>query len=216
MEALSLLPAKDRALLCGYLTASRLITDAGYGCDIDWAESLGCKKLTPQEVMSECAWVVVNSGFRFAVVRKLWPGLRVAFHDFDPALVDGSCVEPARRHLGHMGKLKAIVAIAAEVRRDCAAIVADAREPKKLMRLPYIGKITCYHLAKVLGADVVKPDVHLTRAAAAVATTPDELCRSIGALTGDRVTVVDSVLWRYGEQRVARGWADWPQLWQEE
>ena len=62
--------------------------------------------------------------------------------------------------------------------------------------LPWIGPVTKFHLAKNLGLDFAKPDVHLARLAAAERTTVDELCERLAAQTGYRVTTIDSVLWR--------------------
>jgi hypothetical protein len=62
--------------------------------------------------------------------------------------------------------------------------------------------------------DVIKPDVHLTRAAKAAGfETALGLCENIRELSGDRLTVIDSVLWRYGEQRETQSWPTWEQLW---
>jgi hypothetical protein len=212
-DALDSLPAEDRKLLHGYLDAKTFVIGAGFAADIDWAEDLGLRRahLTPQLVLSEAAWVVVNSGFRFEVVKKIWPGLRIAFAEFIPEQVTAACVPAASHHLNHLPKLKAIVDIAAEVRCDCPGIIADADDPPKLQRLPFIGKVTCYHLAKLLGADVVKPDVHLTRAAAAAGRDPKSLCEMLGSLVGDRATTVDSVLWRWGQQKRAKA-EDWERL----
>lgn len=201
----------DRNIASGYLNAKRLVIDAGYATDIDWAEDLAKIQPDAHYVMREAAWVIVNSGFRYQVARKLWPGLRMAFHEFVPQLVDETCLEPALAVLGHKGKMGAIVKLAAIIRAEGVdRILAEAKDPPQLTRLPFIGKITCYHLAKVLGVDVIKPDVHLTRAAKAAAKpSPLALCVSIRDVTGDRLTVVDSVLWRYGEQQIARGWPSW-------
>jgi hypothetical protein len=38
--------------------------------------------------------------------------------------------------------------------------------------LPWIGAITKYHAARNFGVDCVKPDIHLTRLAALLRTTP--------------------------------------------
>src|SRR6202011_3360269 len=60
-----------------------------------------------------------------------------------------------------------------------------------LRRLPYIGGITVYHLAKNLGADVVKPDRHLVRLAASQGFCDVQtLCSSIAKETGDPLRVV--------------------------
>ena len=199
----------------GYLLAKRRVEIAGFGGDIAWAEKLGEVRPDAPIVMREMAWVVLNSGFRFTVAQKLWPALTRAFHGWVPELIDEGCLPRAREVLAHEGKIGAIVKLAALLRAEGhERIVAEVADPMKLTRLPYIGKITCWHLAKVLGADVVKPDVHLQRAALAAGyPTPLALCEVVRDEVGDRLTVVDSVLWRYGEQRQAQGWPTWEVLW---
>jgi hypothetical protein len=205
----------------GYLHAKRLVIEAGYDSDIDWAESLERVKPDARYVLQEGAWVIVNSGFRYAVARKLWPALTRAFKGFDPYRVKAmsGCLEEALTILNHKPKMLAILKLAYEVTGTgdgdgWKTIVADAADPPKLTRLSYIGKITCWHYAKVLGVDCVKPDVHLVRAAAAAGySTPLALCEALRDRLGERLTVCDSVLWRYGEQQKARGWAEWPALW---
>jgi hypothetical protein len=159
--------------------------------------------------------VIINSGFRFQVARRLWPGLERAFRGFKVGAVDASCVPVALAVLSHPGKIGAIVQLAELLQREGPEpILTLAQHPPDLACLPWIGKITCWHLAKVLGADVVKPDVHLQRAArAAMASSPRALCEVIQAETGDRLAVIDSVLWRYGEQQRVRDWPGWVELW---
>lgn len=195
-------------MMRAYLDAKVRVVEAGYGNDIDWAEGLAHVKHTPQSILSEGAWVIVNSGFRYAVARKLWPAMLEAFYDFRPKMVSALCYERAIRVLAHKGKIHGILDLAREIQKDHGArIIIDAVDPPKLIRLNFIGKITCWHYAKVLGVDCVKPDVHLVRAAnAAGYNSPLALCKEIRELTGDRLTVVDSVLWRYGEQQNKRGW----------
>jgi hypothetical protein len=208
---------ETRELLHGYMDAHKLVA-ADYGADIDWADGLRNVKPDAYYVLREGAWVIVNSGFRYAVARKLWPALTEAFNDFDPPLVTSDCLKRALAILNHKRKMVAILSLADEVRSQDGEgwkqIVLDAQDPPKLTRLPYIGKITCWHYAKVLGADVVKPDVHLERAAKAAGfATPLALCEKIRDQLGERITVIDSVLWRYGEQQKKRGWPEWDALW---
>jgi hypothetical protein len=67
-----------------------------------------------------------------------------------------------------------------------------------LQTLDFVGPITKYHLAKNIGLDVVKPDRHLMRLAkAAKFPSPTDLCQSIADVTGDKISVIDLVLWRY-------------------
>ena len=198
----------------GYFEAFGRVSDAGYQSDIDWADDLRLVKPDARYVLREGAWVIVNSGFRYAVARKLWPRLLEAFHEFEVERVTDACLPSALSVLNHVGKMTSIVKLAKIVRSEgIGRILDDAKEPPKLTRLPWIGRITCWHYAKVLGVDVVKPDVHLVRAAKAAGyDTPVDLCAMIREKTGDRLTVVDSVLWRYGEQQQARGWPTWQDL----
>lgn len=201
-------------VLRGYLAAKKAVIGAGYGDDIAWAEGLQYIVPTPEYVTREGAWVILNSGFRYAVARRLWPALTQAYRNWDPVAIGSACMEEGLRTLRHPGKLRAMVTLAEIVCCEgIERIVEEAADPPRLTRLPWIGRITCWHYAKVLGADVVKPDVHLTRAAAAAGyTDPHALCAGVRDATGDRITVVDSVLWRYGEQQLARGWNPWSAL----
>jgi hypothetical protein len=202
-------------VLVGYITAHERIVSAGYGSDVDWADQLRFVKPDAVYVLREAAWVILNSGFRYAVVQKLWPRLYEAFHGFDPEKVDKTCLPAAKAVLNHPGKLGAVIELAARIRAEGHEFVLEkAKTPPQLADLHWIGKTTCWHLAKVLGVDCVKPDVHLKRAAEAAGfKSPLALCEHIGRELGERLTVIDSVLWRYGEQKVARGWPDWVELW---
>ena len=67
-----------------------------------------------------------------------------------------------------------------------------------LNTLPWIGPTNRYHLARNLGLDVCKPDRHLKRIADYYNTTPDKLCQKLSNESGDRIGVVDYVIWRAG------------------
>jgi hypothetical protein len=201
-------------IVVGYIEAGGRIMDAGYFDDMEWARKLAYVKPDAEYVLCEGAWVIVNSGFRYAVAQKLWPRIRAAFHDFELEKVTAACLPEALTVLRHERKMGAIVALADILRSEgVERILADAKDPPKLTRLPYVGKVTCWHLAKVLGIDCVKPDVHLVRAAKAAGyEAPLSLCEMLRDKTGDRLTVVDSILWRYGEQQAKRHWPTWEQL----
>lgn len=207
-------------LLRGYLDAKHHVIQAGFEDDIIWAESLHEVTIDAYYVARETAWVILNSGFRYKVARKLWPAITEAFHGWDLERIDEGCVDQALDALNHKGKIGAMLKIAQLVRDEGVdSILEDALDPPKLTRLPFIGKTTCWHLAKVLGVDCIKPDVHLQRAAKAAGfEDPVTLCQAIQTALGEpleRLTVIDSVLWRYGEQKEARGWSDWDKLWDQ-
>jgi len=62
--------------------------------------------------------------------------------------------------------------------------------------LPWIGPITKYYMAKNLGADVCKPDRHLTRIAGKYDMELEELCKKLSEESGDHISMVDNVIWR--------------------
>jgi hypothetical protein len=75
-----------------------------------------------------------------------------------------------------------------------------------LQTFDFIGPVTAFHLAKNIGLDVVKPDRHLLRlAAAAGCNHPSELCGAIAEVTGDKVSVINLILWRYATLDEATG-----------
>ncbi len=130
-------------LLGSYLEAKLKVIEAGYEDDIAWAEGLEHIEPDAEYVVRETAWVVVNSGFRAQVVRNLWPRISQAFCNWELAHIDESCVIEALGVLNHVGKMNAIWTIAKLVREEgIEAILADAREPKRLKRLPFIGPTT--------------------------------------------------------------------------
>jgi hypothetical protein len=79
---------------------------------------------------------------------------------------------------------------------------AVARDPiTTLQRLPMLGPITSHHLAKSLGLQAAKSDRHLQRIADALGFSGvAEMCRKLCEHSGDPISVVDIVLWRFAEQ----------------
>jgi len=135
----------------------------------------------------------------------LFPMISEAFFDWRSAETvlkhRKSCREKALKVFNHPRKISAII-------DTCRQVAMAGFEKFKhlietggvdfLGRLDFIGPVTRYHLAKNIGLDVAKPDRHLARvASAADFDSPDDLCRAIADDTGDRVSVVDLVIWRY-------------------
>jgi hypothetical protein len=71
-----------------------------------------------------------------------------------------------------------------------------------LQTLPFIGPVTSFHLAKNLGFNTAKPDRHLARMADWFGF-PDThtMCNSLSETFGDSVCLVDTILWRFAEQK---------------
>lgn len=156
--------------------------------------------------LSELAWVIYNSGFRESVVRAKWDGLTKAFKGFDPpslVLKPYSAVGDAMAIFANKRKAQAVVDSARKVVVDSpvAAKLAAMSSAEALVYLdsyPHIGPVTRYHLARNIGLDVVKPDRHLVRLAGFCGyETPAALVAEIAALSGERVGVIDYVLWQW-------------------
>jgi len=174
--------------LAEYRDLRAAIQARGYGSEIEWAESV-----TPPETATalffEYGWVVVNSGMKNQIAEKIWERILVALRDG----------EPIATAFGHPGKVAAMQEAWDErearfgeyLCASAAGMVFDFIDA-----LPWIGKITRWHLAKNLGVECAKPDRWLERVASKSAETVDSLCARLASESGDRIATVDLVIWR--------------------
>lgn len=167
-----------------------------YERDIDWSEALSIanakRELSADLFALEIAFVICNSGMKATIAGPIYNRVR-------DALREGRSATSA---FGHAGKAKAIDDVWRDRERLLAEFLAAEDKVAWCETLPWVGKITKYHLAKNLGVDCAKPDRWLVRVAEAAGETVDQLCARLAAATGDRVATVDYVIWRACE----RGW----------
>jgi hypothetical protein len=197
--------SQNHRLAEAYLTAREHVVANGYAGEIDWQESRSIHRVTETEFLREAAWVVLSAGMAEAVIKRVFPAISCAFCSWKSAadIVSQSryCEARARLSFDNPAKVRAILDIAATVASNTFFAFRDRliqRGPSLLCTLPFIGPVTCLHLAKNLGLDVVKPDRHLVRMAkAAGMSDPAVLCEQIALVTGDCVATIDVVLWRY-------------------
>lgn len=192
-----------------YLDAKKWLIEAGLESEIEWQEFRDPTEVSESIFLAEAAWVVYNSGFREAIVRRNFDFISLCFFDWASAqqIVDAGpvCVEAAMLAIANRRKHEAVLEIAKQVakygfHRFRAELLAD---PLNYLRLlPYIGPVTVAHLAKNLGFDVAKPDRHLVRLQQRLGFSDvGAMCSHLASATGDPVRVVDLVLWRYLERR---------------
>ncbi len=176
-----------------YLKLREGVIQMGYEHDITWVETL-VPPDNPDLFWAEYAWVVLNSGMKEQIARKIWEKVR-------PAVISGA---GARSVFGHEGKAAAIDRVyrdRVKLYHEYMALPAE-KQLDWIRELPWIGPITCYHLAKNYALDVCKPDRHLVRIAAYYGMTPDELCGKLAteattaSQTKVRIATVDMVIWR--------------------
>lgn len=188
-----------------YQKAKETVIRAGFRDEITWQESVDIDDVTESDFLREHAWVTLSAGMRERVIRELFPAISSSFYGFESAEIiienESQCRELALRHFNNPKKINAIILTADRISSEG---FDDFKESlclnplEMLQSLPYIGPVTCYHLAKNIGLQVAKPDRHLTRLANHAGYNDVQLfCEDISVQTGDRVPVVDIVLWRF-------------------
>jgi len=188
-----------------YISAKRAVVEAGYLPEIIWQESVSFDAIGEPEFLREYAWVVLTCGMRESVVRQRFDLFSRCFWSWECSSKITATAEACRRlALGvfnHQRKIDAILHVTdslAEVGFESFRECLRNDPLKELQRLPYIGPVTRFHLAKNLGMDVAKPDRHLCRIVRSLGfQSAQDLCTCIAQETGEAVRVVDLVLWRF-------------------
>lgn len=188
-----------------YLVAKTLVLKEGFGEEIDWQDSIQLSHINESDFLREAAWVVLSSGMAEVVIRRKFPPLSGAFYHWRSAadifLDSEQCRKKALVIFRNIRKIEAIITIAQRVFREGFEFFKRQIQQdgvRVIRSLPFMGPATSYHLAKNIGLDVVKPDRHLLRVAAAAGfESPEQLCKDINAVVGDRISVIDLVIWRF-------------------
>jgi hypothetical protein len=197
--------AKCQRVVNFYLLAKAIVIDEGFGEEIEWQNGVRFSEVDERIFLREVAWVILSSGMREAVVRDKFPAFSLAFHDWAGAsqiIMNARCCrKSAYRVFAHRGKIDSIIEIARLINDNGFCDFKDkiaSQGVAFLQSLPFLGPATSYHLAKNVGLDVVKPDRHLLRISSLAGyASPGELCQGISSVVGDRLSVVDLVVWRY-------------------
>lgn len=167
------------------LKIDRAVRKAGYAAAIKWSEDIRAPR-NAAHFASEAIYVICNSGM----------SNRIAVPIFESCMLALRKGKSATTVFGHPGKAEAIDRIWKHRR----SLFRKLRETDDLIafcaELPWVGPITKFHLAKNLGADVAKPDVHLNRLAEPSGETAQELCDRLAKETGYRAATIDLILWR--------------------
>lgn len=163
----------------------RAVRAAGYTEAIEWSESAAGPR-GPAAFAREAIYVICNSGMSNVVAVPI-------FRRCMKAVRSG---RSARTVYGHPGKAEAIDWIWKHRKRLFRMFANTSDIVEFCEGLPWIGPITKYHLAKNLGADFAKPDVHLNRLADWEGVTAQQLCERLARETGYRAATIDLILWR--------------------
>lgn len=163
----------------------KAVRRAGYKAAINWSENVRLPA-NAEDFASEVIYVICNSGMANRIALPI-------FEDCMRALGSGQSSKIA---FGHPGKTEAIDHIWKKRRSLYRKLLRADDITEFCATLPWIGPITKFHLAKNMGVDVAKPDVHLNRLAEPEGVTAQQLCERLAKETGYRAATVDLILWR--------------------
>lgn len=196
---------KSHDIVTAYWQAKDIVLRVGFKEEIRWQASVNLENITESDFLREHAWVTLSAGMHERVIRRLFDAISSSFYDWESAMIvienESRCRKLALMHFNNVKKVEAIILTAHRIFSDGFDSLKQALyiNPLELLQsLPYIGPVTCYHLAKNIGLPVAKPDRHLTRLAnSAGYTNVQSFCKDISVKTGDSIPVVDIVLWRF-------------------
>lgn len=188
-----------------YLRAKKSIIEEGFAEEIDWQNDIHFSQINESYFLKEAAWVVLSSGMREFVIRKKFPAISAAFYHWKSSVRIIKNKEKCRMHalvvFRHEQKIDAIIDIANRISKNGFTSLKNCIQNEGvrfIQTMPYMGPATSYHLAKNIGLDVAKPDRHLLRIATVTGyNNPQNLCEDISSFVGDRIAVVDLVMWRF-------------------
>lgn len=195
-----------------YRRARRAIDESPWAGEIQYQAGLHPGRILQRDFLREYAWVVLNSGFRESVVRAKFDYISLCYHDWstaeDIARSSAICIATASSAFKNVRKLSAIAQGASSIAKEGYRKFLTrmrANPISVLQELPFIGPITVWHLAKNLGFPVAKPDRHLERLSAEFGFEGTHaMCSAIADATGERLDVIDAVLWRTAAERQLR------------
>lgn len=203
MHRVDIPPPNERLPVETYLAARTwlLENDPDAARMLVWSECETRPPETPDQMAWEIIWIILCAGRSAQAARTIEKKVRAAIETGTP-VVDA---------FGYKKKAEAIERAWNDRASDFDALqtVLATGDPEALLAwckaIPFIGDDTQYQLAKNFGTDVAKPDIWMCR----LAGIPDkprlgvqvrfracmELCRFLGAVTGERLATEDSILW---------------------
>lgn len=192
-------------IIAAYRFARDIVVHAGYSAEIEWQASLNFERITETEFLREHAWVTLSAGMNEFIIRRHFGRISRCFYDWQSADVivrlQHQCRRFALRHFNNCRKIDGIIEAARIVNSygfESYKRAIRSNPLTILQSLPFIGPVTCYHLAKNIGLPYAKPDRHLLRLANSVGYSDvQEFCKDISEYVDDTIPVVDIVLWRF-------------------
>jgi hypothetical protein len=195
----------DISVARAYLEAKKYLYEYGYFDEIEWQYEVNISQINEKSFLEEYAWVVLNTGMSEKIIRKIYPYISSSFFHWSSVkkIVKhcDSCKNNALKFFNNKKKIEAIIETSKFIYDKNFNIFLEEiknNDIDYLRRLPYIGPITSFHLAKNIGFSVSKPDRHLVKLAKILCyNSVNDMCNTIYFFTDEPINVIDIVLWRY-------------------
>jgi hypothetical protein len=192
-----------------------------YKAEVERVRKLRFEDCTPDQFWSEYIWCVYVSGFNSKVIAQKHPALRDAYGDWRNIGSYEAIWMEVKPVIANERKCKAVHGVGVDMSKAWYWAEEAKAEPNAwwlkwrsvrcanlelIQGLPFMGPVTSHHLARNLGLDTVKPDLHLNRLANLYQFyTTEAMCRYIAInrpvrvspLRRERLGVIDLILW-YG------------------
>ena len=177
--------------------------------DLEWSESIiqtDLKNITKEWFYSEYAHCVCCAGFNVNIVWMKGDALNEAYYGYDPVKVAANpeaVRTAALKIINNKRKVDAIIKGAGIIcKLEWPSFLYQVKEDINLLKiLPYIADVLKYHLARNIGFNVIKPDIHIKRLAKYYGLDPFKMCEMLSEKMGLPCHTVDSVLWRAAQQK---------------
>ena len=179
--------------------------------DLEWSEEIihtDLEDVSKQWFFSEYVHCVYCSGFSVRTVRMKSDAIREAYYDYDPVKVAANPEEARRKAMKkacirNKRKVDAIIKGAGIISKlEWPGFLYKVKEDINMLKtLPYIAEVLKFHLARNIGFNLIKPDVHLKRLAKHYELDPFKMCERLSESTGLPRHTVDSILWRAAQQK---------------
>lgn len=167
-----------------------------YETEYEYIRNIKFDEVGPDHFWREYIWCVYVSGFSSKVVARIHPDLMKAYGSYDYNVLHDTwnLVSKINRN---RAKFNAIIKTAQLINflgwhTFKSKYLCNADDIKQL---GFMGPVTSMHLARNIGLDAVKPDLHLVRLSNHFGFgDPFQMCELLSGLSGERVGLVDLVL----------------------
>lgn len=176
----------NEKLIILFEKAKNCIIQMGYGHEIELLRNCYLENIENDDFFQEYVHVVLNSGFNNEAANEI---KKKFMQNFDFNVIKHEKKRDAIRR-GYTEHEEWLIKI--------KTFSKDEEIIEYIGKLPYIGDITKYHLARNIGLDVAKPDRHMIRIAEKYGYNDvNDMCQALANVVNERIGVIDTILWRY-------------------